>query len=356
MGAYTNIDDPSAHFQVATYTGTGNADNSITNDGNSNLQPDWIWFKSRDAGHSHYVVDSSRGRDKGVYPDGVNSEVTSSGSTTDCQSFDSDGFTVGSPEDANSTNSSGSTKVAWQWKANGGTTSSNSDGSVSSTVQVNSDAGFSIVKWTGGGSVPYTVGHGLGAIPDFYIVKSRSSTLHWFGYHERLGANKQTLLALNYIQTNTSVWNNTKPTSSVFSIGHSDVNNGDMIGYFFAQKQGYSRIYFYRGNGSSDGPIGYCGFRPAYILIRPNASGSSWSIYDHKRNTTHNPVEYWLRTNGADAESESTISGDDIDILSTGFKLRNNDGTLNANNTDYMYIAFAEHPFVTSGGTPTTAR
>ena len=349
MGAYTNIDDPSAHFQVAKYSSSGSAA-AVTNDGNSNLQPDWVWSKGRSMGNSsHELWDSSRGVNSTLFASAAEAEDTSSNRIV---SFNSDGFNYG----ASGNHQTSGDYVAWQWKANGGTTSSNSDGSVSSTVQVNSDAGFSIVKWSGGGSTPYTVGHGLGAIPDFYIVKSRSANLHWFGYHERLGANKQTLLALNYIQTNTSVWNNTKPTNSVFSIGHSDVNNGNMIGYFFAQKQGYSRIYFYRGNGSSDGPIGYCGFRPAYILIRPNASGQSWSIYDHKRDTTHNPVEYWLRTNGNDAESASTISGDDIDILSTGFKLRNNDGTLNANNTDYMFIAFAEHPFVTSGGTPTTAR
>jgi len=186
--AYTNTDDPSAYFQTALYTGTGSANNAITNDGNSDLQPDWIWFKSRDAGNSHYVVDSSRGRDKGLYPDVNNLEVTSSGSTTDCQSFDTDGFTVGTPEDANSTNSSGSTKVAWQWKCNGGTTSTNTDGDINSTVQVNSDAGFSIVTDSPPNNTARSIGHGLGVAPQVVIRRARTRVESWRVFHSAAGS------------------------------------------------------------------------------------------------------------------------------------------------------------------------
>jgi hypothetical protein len=355
--AYTTIDDSSAYFQTALYTGTGSANNAITNDGNSDLRPDWIWFKSRDAGHSHYVVDSSRGRALGMYPDGVNSEVTSSGSTTDCQSFNSNGFTVGTPEDANSTNSSSSTKVAWQWKANGGTTASNTAGNITSTVQVNSTAGFSIVTWTGNENSSATVGHGLGVKPDMVFFKRRNATYNWVVYCGQLGIvggnNMFAYLNLTNGAEQAAGFNFTSTT--ITPTNGAPTNSGNMIAYCFASKQGYSKFGSYVGNGTANGAVVYTGFKPALVITKPSSAVGSWSIYDYKR-TGYNPIDVWLRANGADAESTSAISGPDIDLLSNGFKLRSADNTLNANGTTYIYMAFAENPFTTSTGIPTTAR
>jgi hypothetical protein len=357
--AYTDIDDPSAYFQTALYTGTGSANNSITNDGNSDLQPDWIWFKSRDAGNSHYVVDSSRGRALGLYPDGVNAEVTSSGSTTDCQSFDSNGFTVGTPEDANSTNSSSSTKVAWQWKANGGTTASNTDGSITSTVQANQDAGFSIVTYTTAGSTA-TIGHGLGAKPDVILLKKRNGAIGWLVRHVSTGTS---YLSLNSnaaaVSNPAATWTTTEPTTSVYSIGTStDVNidGGEYVAYCFASKQGYSKFGKYVGNGSADGPFVYTGFKPAFVMIKEaTGAGSSWAIFDNKRSDSgFNVIDKELAANESSAEYDRAVAN--TDFLSNGFKIRNTDGWHNTSGDTYIYMAFAEAPFTTSTGIPATAR
>jgi len=356
--AYTNIDDPSAHFQTALYTGTGSANNVITNDGNSDLQPDLIWFKSRDAGNSHYVVDSSRGRDKGLYPDVVNSEVTSSGSTTDCQSFDTNGFTVGTPEDANSTNSSSSAKVAWQWKANGGTTATNNDGSTASTVQVNQDAGFSIITYTGTGSET-TFGHGLGVAPEVIIAKKRGGTASWVVWFKAFN-NSDGYLVLNAadkMEEATTIFTNTDPTSSVITLGSSSTVNQNTVThlmYAFAPKQGYSKFGKYVGNGNADGPFVYTGFKPAFILFKKSSDyGDNWMMYDNKR-PGFNVTDQALHPNSEAAEYDSANAN--LDILSNGFKLRSSFGWVNQNTHTYVYMAFAENPFTTSTGVPCTAR
>jgi hypothetical protein len=354
--AYTNIDDPSAYFQTALYTGTGSANNAITNNGNSDLQPDWIWFKSRDAGHSHYVVDSSRGRALGMYPDGVNSEVTSSGSTTDCQSFNSNGFTVGTPEDSNSTNSSSSTKVAWQWKANGGTTSSNTAGNITSTVQVNSTAGFSIVTWTGNENSSATVGHGLGVKPDMVFFKRRNATYNWVVYCGQLGLvggnNMFAYLNLTNAAEQAAGFNFTSTT--ITPTNGAPTNSGLMIAYCFAEKQGYSKFGSYEGNGSADGPFIYTGFKPAFVLFKNSSNaGENWIMYDNKRDP-YNEATLELFPN--DANAEYTANAFDIDLLSNGFKQRGANTGSNGSGRTYVYMAFAENPFVTSTGTPATAR
>jgi hypothetical protein len=354
--AYTNIDDPSAYFQTALYTGTGSANNAITNNGNSDLQPDWIWFKSRDAGHSHYVVDSSRGRALGMYPDGVNSEVTSSGSTTDCQSFNSNGFTVGTPEDSNSTNSSSSTKVAWQWKANGGTTSSNTAGNITSTVQVNSTAGFSIVTWTGNENSSATVGHGLGVKPDMVFFKRRNATYNWVVYCGQLGIvggnNMFAYLNLANGAEQGAGFNFTSTT--ITPTNGAPTNSGLMIAYCFASKQGYSKFGSYEGNGSADGPFIYTGFKPAFVLFKNSSNaGENWIMYDNKRDP-YNEATLELFPN--DANAEYTANAFDIDLLSNGFKQRGANTGSNGSGRTYVYMAFAENPFVTSTGTPATAR
>jgi len=364
---YTNIDDPSAYFQTVLYTGTGSANNAITNDGNSDLQPDWIWFKSRDAGHSHYVVDSNRGRALGLYPDGVNSEVTSSGSTTDCQSFDSNGFTVGTPEDANSTNSSSSTKVAWQWKANGGTTSSNTDGTITSTVQANQDAGFSIVTWTGNENASATVGHGLGVAPDMWIAKRRNGTYNWQVYTSALApvGGNNLILTLNSTAAAEQITGTSFTSSSTFQpSSNAKRNSGNMIAYCFASKQGYSKFGKYVGNGSGtsdgtfNGPFVYTGFKPAFLIIKRSDGGlEDWDMFDNKRprlSSTGNYINNKLYANQSAAESGNVY--DAVDFLSNGFKIRTGRGGTNTSGGTYIYMAFAENPFTTSTGVPCTAR
>ena len=363
--AYTNIDDPSAHFQTALYTGTGSANNAITNDGNSDLQPDWIWFKSRDAGNSHYVVDSSRGRDKGLYPDVINAEVTSSGSTTDCQSFDTDGFTVGTPEDANSTNSSSSTKVAWQWKANGGTTSSNTDGDITSTVQVNSDAGFSIVTYTGNGSTAdQTVGHGLGVRANAVLVKNRDSAANWVVYVDGLVVNHSLTLNTANGQSDSTQGRvlsssaGSYGTTSIFtlrsgsgSVIQTNTSGADYVAYCFAEKQGYSKFGKYVGNGNADGTFVYTGFKPAWVMTKEIGAAGAWVMYDNKRSTTSNPQDKYFSANTEDAEATFT----QYDFVSNGFKFRTS-GSENSSGNTHIYMAFAENPFTTSTGVPCTAR
>tara|TARA_R100001224_G_scaffold90126_2_gene59262 strand:- start:97 stop:1176 length:1080 start_codon:yes stop_codon:yes gene_type:complete len=358
--AYTTIDDPSAFFQTATYTGTGNANNAITNDGNSNLQPDFIWFKSRDSGHSHYVVDSSRGRDKGLYTDVTNTEVTSSGSTTDCQSFDTDGFTVGTPEDANSTNSSSSTKVAWQWKANGGTTASNSDGDLTSTTQFNSTAKFSIITYTGKDPIePLDIGHGMGEAPDVFWVKNRDRAANWGVYHKDLTSpaeNRNLKLNLpNAEAAESTFWRNEAPTSTIIKTGENasvNVANEKFVVYAWKEVQGFSKFGKYTGNGNANGTFVYTGFKPACVITKEiSGSGGNWRIFDNAR-AGFNEDNYRLTPNEASAESTAVH----LDLLSNGFKFRNTGTSYNGSGDTYIYMAWAENPFVTSTGIPTTAR
>ena len=359
--AYSDIKDPSKYFQTTIYTGNNTANHAITNDGNSSLQPDLLWIKSRDAAHSHWLVDSNRGVTKGLFVEGTDIEKTSL-ATRDVASFDTDGFTVGVPYHSSSTNSNSSTKVAWQWKANGGTTSSNTDGSVTSTVQANTTAGFSIVTY-GGTASAATVGHGLADTPDVIIFKNRDDTNVWAVYHQSLGNNVKIVLSGNDAQdADGAFMNGTLPTSSVFTVGASVNTNGsgdNYVAYCFAEKQGYSKFSSYIGNGESlNGPFVYTGFKPAWVMVKnaDNVNGRNWYIYDNTR-STYNPNGTVMR-----ADTDGTeITDQAIDILSNGFKVKpsaiGSYGTSNINNAseEIIYMAFAESPFV-AGGVPTTAR
>ena len=343
--AYTSIDDPSKYFQVTEYTGTGSTQ-SVVNTGNSNLKPDWVWIGGKASGDNNSIFDSTRGATKELISNGANAEATDAQLLTQ---FDTDGFTVGTN---GGVNGSGDGYVAWQWKANGGTTSTNTNGSVNSTVQANTTAGFSIVKWASDG-IPDTIGHGLSQAPDWIFMKSTVSGLHWFGYSRKLGPGKQHLLALEYIQSNTSVLNNTDPSSTIFYTNHSDVSSGGMIAYCFHDVQGYSKFGEYVGNGNANGTFVYTGFKPAWVMVKnATTSGVSWMIQDHKRDID-NPVHHRLKAN-SDAAEATNIN--QMDFLSNGFKCRVNDSSWNTNGDTYIYMAFAENPFVTSTGIPTTAR
>jgi hypothetical protein len=353
--AYTTIDDGSAFFQTKLYAGTGSS-LSLTNDGNSDLQPDWVWIKNRDSTNWHILQDSSRGSGKSLFSNDSYQE-TSDSSTRNIQ-FDSDGITLsGSTSSFNDINDSSHTFVAWQWKCNGGTTSSNSNGSITTTVQANTTAGFSIVTWTGTGSNA-TIGHGLGVVPQLIISKSRGHAENWAVYHHKSNtAPEDYYLALDDNRANTDssvVWNDTAPTSSVISIGTQDKINksgSTHIAYCFNEIKGYSKFGTYEANNSTDGPFVYTGFQPAWVMLKSIDSTGNWFIMDSTRSDINVSNEIIFADLNA-AEDTSNA----IDFLSNGFKLRNSgSGGLNYQNT-YSYIAFAEHPFVSSKGVPTTAR
>ena len=348
--AYTNIDDPSAYFQTTLYTGNG-SNLTVTNDGNSDLKPDFVWTKCRSGASHHTNVDSSRGAGKQIYPNLAYQEETVSG----VSAFLTDGFTVGSNGTANS---NCATYVAWQWKANGGTTASNTDGSITSTVQANQDAGFSIVTYTGNGSAS-TIGHGLGVVPAMIIVKCRNAgSTNWTVYHKNSNATPQNyILELN--NTNAAAdndrFNDTAPTSSVFSVnaGSSTVNQNSntYIAYCFASKQGYSKFGKYVGNGNADGSFVYTGFKPAFVMFKNSNAAFDWTIVDNKREG-YNLINKRLTANTPDAEATYNV----LDFVSNGFKLRDAYGIWNGSGNTLIYMAFAENPFVTSSGVPTTAR
>ena len=357
--AYTTIDDGSAYFQTKLYTGTGSS-NSVTNDGNSDLQPDWVWIKERDGTGQHGSFDSSRGVQKELKIDEAGTESTAAQSVT---AFNSDGFTVGTAGDYNG---SSNEQVAWQWKVNGGTrtTFSESGANAGGGYQVNTTAGISIVDYTGTGSSGATITHGLGATPEFFVVKGRSIGDSWTAYHHKNTSAPETdMVKLDEdgaTQDNSVFWNDTAPTSTVFTV---DGNNGEpkvnqdgqtYIAYCFRSIQGYSKFGGYTGNGNADGVFNYLGFLPKFLIVKRADSANHWLLMDAARADVAdaNPVDQWLRADTNDAES----SGLNFDFLSNGFKCRSNDPSLNADGGDYIYMAWAEHPFVSSEGVPITAR
>jgi len=353
--AYTTIDDGSAYHHTRLYSGTGSSQ-AITNNANAgDFQPDWIWIKNRTDDAGHPIFDSSRGVNKNLTVNVDDAEATV---TTQVTAFGSNGFTVGSN---NGANGSSDNLVAFQWKANGGTTSSNSDGSITSTVQANTTAGFSIVTYTGNGSSGATIGHGLGSVPKWVIAKNRDTTSNWQIYHveaQSSGADQLKLSNTDAVGSNTSVWNDTAPSSSVVTLGSGDGTNrsgDDLVAYCFAEKKGYSKFGGYTGTGNDDGPFVQTGFKPAWLMIKRTDGGTNaWGIYDNVRGA-FNEITMNIDADRADAENTAT-NYDDLDFLSNGFKLYEENDDINANNATYVYMAFAEHPFVSSKGVPTTAR
>lgn len=351
--AYTNIDDPSAHFQTAIYTGNGDSSddtNAIVNDGNSDLQPDFIWLKRRDYDNGYQLVDSSRGVDRFLGSETTAAEATQSGRLV---SFDTNGFTVQSSSGA--FNAENEPFVAWQWKANGGTTSTNNDGDVTSTVQVNQDAGFSIITdGPHGNTNARTIGHGLGKKPTFIIrfnrtrVENKPVFFQGFGTYGGINIDDE-----GYNHTSTTAIFTDNFSSSVFSVGTDFRINGNYpyITWCFTDVQGFSKSGKYVGNANTDGPQIYTGFKPAWVIIKANSNYKYWNIYDNKRDNK-NAATTRLAPSLPDAEDTQ----DGIDFLSNGFKIRNSGTTLNESGTTIAYMAFAENPFVTSTGIPTTAR
>ena len=352
--AYTTINKPSDYFNTKLYTGNGSTQ-SITGVG---FQPDFTWIKDRTTANSHYSANSIMGANISLPTNGTNTEITNNafGYMT---SFDSDGFSLTNGASGSQTvNFSGDNYVSWNWLASN-TTASNTDGTISSTVSALTTSGFSIVSYTGNSTSGATVGHGLGAIPKWIIVKARNTTDNWEVYHASLGAEKYIELNLTAAQgVSTAIWNDTEPTSSVFSIGNNsgvNTNGNPYIAYCFAEKKGFSRFGSYTGNGNADGAFVYTGFKPAWLMVkRSSAAGDNWIMWDNKRDE-FNVTERKLEANDSGAEAINA-SSNKVDFLSNGFKMRTLSAGNNASGSTYIYMAFAENPFTSSTGTPVTAR
>jgi len=344
--AYTTIDKPSVYFNTVFYTGNFSTQ-SITGVG---FQPDWVWIKERSVSGNHQLQNSVNGTNSKLMSNSTSAEGTDTNYIT---SFDSDGFSIGAN---NGNNQSGVTHVAWNWLA-GGSASSNTNGDITSSVSANTTSGFSIVSYTGNGSAGQTVGHGVGSALDMIIVKKRSSSAQWVVGHKAMDSTFDNFLFLDATSAKgnaDNVFNDTAPTSSVFSIGNAGDTNASSQTYTafcFSQVKGFSKFGTFAGNGNSDGSYVYTGFKPAFVMVKDSTSDGQWFMRDSKRDT-YNPAVKTVYANGVPAEENSQP----WDMLSNGFKMRNTDTDLNNSGETYIYMAFAEAPFVTSTGIPTTAR
>ena len=340
---------PSDYFNTLLYTDNG-ANRTLTGVG---FQPDWVWIKTRNHGNSHNIFDAVRGANKNIRSNSTAAEVTTTDTLT---AFTSDGFSLGVDASGYGVNYDNKNEVSWNWKANG-SGSANTDGSISSTVSASTTSGFSIVKYTGGGANA-TVGHGLNSAPKMVIVKRLSgSGYQWMVYHKDVGNDKYLNLddAGGESGSSANYWNNTDPTSSVFSIGVDTAISGsgaDIIAYCFAEKKGFSKFGLYAGNANADGSFVYTGFKPAFIMIKKvGGASASWVIFDSKR-LGYNVANYQLYPNSTTSYGNNVL----LDITSNGFKCRANHADVNGSGATYIFMAFAEEPLVSSNGVPAVAR
>ena len=351
--AYTTIDNPELYFQTKTYTGNGST-NAITFDGDQNMQPDFVWIKDRDTSQHHRLADSVRGVKKNLKSDTTDAENTTD-SNDGMASFDSNGFTLTEDNDDHGYNASGSSQVSWNWKA--GTAFSNSAGTngatLASTGSKNNTAGFSIVSYTGDESGTDSVFHGLSQTPEWIIAKPRDVVDNWALFHG-------TFSNIQYLFLNTtaavasasSVWNSL-PSATVFNIGdNASVNDdGAMIAYCWNSVKGYSKFGKYEGNGSTNGPVIWTGFKPAFVMQKNVSATQGYQLQDNKREG-YNGDNDLLQPN--DSAAESGVNR--VDFLSNGFKVITTDAGQNTSGSTYIYMAFAESPFVNSNGVPNNAR
>jgi len=344
--AYTTINKSTDHFNTVLYTGNGANARGITGVG---FKPDFVWNKGRDDTWQHILTDIVRGATKNLYTDSDSAEVTDS---TRLQSFDSDGFTVGTN---NQINNNTDTYVAWNWLAGGSQGSSNTDGSINTTyTSVNTTAGFSISTYEGTGSAA-TVGHGLGVTPAMVLVKNIDAAQNWLMYHQDIGATKYLRLNLTNGQgTSSGPWNNTAPTSSVFYIGADGAVTGNgqtHVAYCFAEKTGYSKFGSFTGNGNVDGPFVFCGFKPAFVLAKNSSINDWWSMFDNKRlgfNSSDSPRLLFPSANSTESTSKM------LDFTSNGFKIRSTNTGVNGNGNTTIFMAFGQS-IVGSNNVPCTA-
>ena len=336
------IDKPNLHFNPRLYTATGSA-LSVTGVG---FQPDLVWIKDRDSTGWHFWTDAVRGVTKTIFSNTNNAESTETGGLT---AFGTDGYSIGTHSNINT---NGNDLVSMNWKA--GTTSGLSGGTITpSSYSINTTSGFGIYTYTGTGSAG-TIAHGLGSTPKLIIVKCRSNADTWAVYHADVGATKYLELDTNVqAQTSTVPWNNTEPTSSVFTVGTWSATNGSgrtYVAYCFAEKTGYSKFGSYTANNSSDGPFIYTGFKPAFFIAKRDGGTGNFHIYDNKR-LGYNNQNKRLRADQTDAEDQYSI-----DIVSNGIKIRTNNNSLNNHTGNMVYWAFAEAPIVGTNNIPATAR
>ena len=333
MAVYTTIDDPEKYFQVKLYTGNATDDTAITLDGDTDMQPDLIWTKERSQTGNHNIFDSVRGTSKRLRTE-TNAAEGTLDPVNQIKSFDSDGFTLGTN---NGSNENSITFVAYCWKES-------------------ADSGFDIVSYTGN-STDRTISHSLSAVPKVIIIKNRSTTNWWHTYHHKLGNNYEVYLNVTNVAGSTDAYQSTDPTSSVFSLDDSvDGTNGDgnsLIAYLFAEKQGYSKFGSFEGNSSTDGPFIFTGFRPSMILYKNADYAENWHIQSWKQESL-NPNNNQLTPN--ENYAESSDSNTNVDFLSNGFKMRSSHRTSNYSGNTFVYMAFADAPFVNSNGVPCNAR
>ena len=349
--AYTTINKSTDYFNTVLYTGNASGQ-TITGVGH---QPDFIWVKGRaDDGYDHSLHNSASGVLKKLASNKTDAEVTNTDTIT---STNADGFVLGADTAgpaANSVNQDTKTYVAWNWKA--GTTSGLSGGTITpSAYSINTTAGFGIYKYSGNATAGATIAHGLGAKPHLIIVKILNTTDNWCCYHQSLGATKRFELNNSTTPTTSStLWNDTEPTSTVFSLGTNGQVNGNgntYIAYVFTEKAGYSKMGKYTGNGNADGAFVYTGFKPKILMLRNITNGNRNLIFDSKR-LGYNPDNYHL---GADVNLNEESAWGNIDLLSNGFKGRSTDGSMNANNNEYIFWAFGQ-TLVGTNNIPATAR
>jgi hypothetical protein len=338
--AYSSIVKPTDYFNTVLHTGNGSTQ-SITGVG---FQPDWVWIKGRSVAAGGNLSDVVRGVNKQLQSA---SNAAEEALTTCVTAFDSDGFSLGSNGNVNG---SSNTYVSWNWKANGTSTTNPSGGTITTTASVNTTAGFSVFTYTGNGSAAH-IAHGLGVAPTVVIVKVRSTTDHWFVKHPGIASNEYLYLNGNSAKVSgANAWSATNPDATKIYIGTDGGVNGSgetYVCYAFAEKKGYSKFGSYVGNGNADGTFVYTGFKPAWILIKDTGSTQSWFMYDNTRDTI-NPNTKLLTANNTGAEEDSASTGNtfDVDFLSNGFKIRTTDGGVNTSGNTYVYMCFAENPFV----------
>jgi len=350
--AYTAINKSSNFFNVKLWTGNGNSGLAITG---VDFKPDLTWIKERNQARSHVLFDVVRGA---TYQFNPNSNATNAQEAESLKSFDTDGFTVGN---ATSVNQNSYLYVGWNWLAGGSQGSSNTDGSINTTyTSVNTTSGCSVVQYSANNTAGATVGHGLGVVPRMILVKESTGSVNdWVVYHASVGNTKKLILNETNAQSIDNFMNDTTPTANVFSISDASVVNrsgSTYMAYCFAEKQGFSKFSSYIGNNSADGTFVYTGFKPAFVMFKCATNAANWGIYDNKR-VGYNEVKNVLFPDSSNAENADLAP---IDLLSNGFKMRRNDSASDVNNkggATYIYMAFAENPFVTGdSATPTTAR
>jgi len=347
--AYTTINNSKLYQNTMLYTGDDGTRN-ITESGT--FQADLVWLKRRNSAASHHLVDSVRGATKAIYSNATGAEATDSTGVT---GFVTDGFSLGGQ---GGYNNNGDTFVSWTWKANG-QGSSNTDGSINTTyTSVNTTAGFSICKWTGSGANA-TIGHGLGAVPKMIIVKNTSTTDSWMVYHVGSGSNAYLHLETTNaaLSPSTAQFQATTPTSSFFYVGTADGTNkssSNMIAYCFAEKQGYSKMGIYTGNGSTtNNAFIYTGFKPSWFMCKRTDGAGSWAMFDNKRETFNDGNNSSFFADSNDAEN---VNDYNVEFFSNGIKTNASSDNIGRSGGTYLYMAFAEAPLVGTNNTPCTAR